>query len=320
MSFEEVRGQQEAAAFVRNAVKRNRLSHAYIFAGPAGCGRSLLAKNFAKALNCFAFDSEPCERCISCRKINSDTHPDVRWVQRSGESMQIKIQQMRHLECQIALKPFEGRYKVWIIKDAEYMTQEAANSFLKTLEEPPPYSLFILTVERPKDLLPTIMSRCQIIRLKPLDIEALTSILVNEHGYDRQDAEVVARYAEGKLGKALQFDRDAIEWKNSVIEELSDDECAQNYTGADRAELSQKLCVLIGWYRDALLYKTTADTGLLINRDRIEDVVDIASAHTTEALLRMFENVIRAKQQIESNVNPKLALSNMDRGVYRCTK
>ena len=278
MSFEDVKGQDQAVKFLKTAIGKQKLSHAYIFAGPHGCGRLLLARNFAKAVNCENVEFAPCDSCLACRKIDNNTHPDVKWIGKDERSRQIKIDEIRGLEREIVLKPYEGKYKVFIIVEAELMNIEAANSFLKTLEEPPKNSLLVLIVERPKGLPPTIVSRCQIVRLMPLATNELTS-------------------------------PDMIEWKNSVLEEFSSDECTQDYAAENRDELSRKLKVLAGWYRDLLVFKATQDEDFLVNTDRIADIKEIAASYRTDKLIRIFENVVSTKQRIEDNVNPKLALS-----------
>lgn len=280
MSFEDVKGQEQAVKSLKIAIRNGKLSHAYIFAGPPGCGRSLLARNFAKAVNCENTENAPCDSCLSCRKIDNGTHPDIKWIRKDEKSRQIKIEEIRQLEREIVLKPYEGKHKVFITVEAELMNIEAANSFLKTLEEPPKNSLLVLIVERPKDLPPTIVSRCQIVRLMPLAVNELTS-------------------------------PGLVEWKNSVLEEFSDDECADDYAAESRDELSKKLNVLAGWYRDLLVYKATQDEGLLINTDRITDIKETSASYRTNELIRIFENVVSTKQRIEDNVNPKLALSAM---------
>lgn len=311
MSFSEIKGQDKAIKFLKVAIKNNRLSHAYIFAGPQGSGRSLLARNFAKAVNCEDLENAPCDSCLSCKKIDKDIHPDVKWIRKDEKSRQIKIGQIRELESQIILKPYEGKYKVFIIVEAELMNIEAANSFLKTLEEPPQNSLLILIVERPKDLLPTIASRCQMVRVRPLEIDELKSILVNEYGISRERAEFLSRVSEGRPGKAISYEYDILEWKNSVLEEFSDDECVEDYAGADRDELSKKLNVLVSWYRDLLVYKAIQDESLLINVDRIDGIKEGAASYKIDELMRIFESIVNAKEGIENNVNPKLALSAM---------
>jgi DNA polymerase-3 subunit delta' len=310
MSYSNIKGQDQAIKFLQTAMRNGKLSHAYIFAGPSGCGQSLLARNFAKALNCGAnIDSAPCDNCISCNKIDKDIHPDIKWIKKDERSRQIKIEEIRGLESQIILKPYEGKYKVFILVEAELMNIEAANSFLKTLEEPPQNSILILIVERPKDLLPTIASRCQVIRLRPLEADTLKTILVNDHGISEKKAEFLSRVSEGRLDRAISYDRDILEWKNSALEELSDDECAEDYTAADRDELSKKLNILVSWYRDLLVFKATQNEGLLINIDRVDDIKEEAIFYDMDRLMRIFEGAVSAKENIESNVNPKLALS-----------
>ena len=273
MSFSDVKGQDQAVKFLKTAMRNGKLSHAYIFAGPQGGGRSLLARNFAKAVNCEDKESAPCDLCLACKKIDKDIHPDVKWIRKDEKSRQIKIREIRKLEREIILKPYEGKYKVFIIEEAELMNIEAANSFLKTLEEPPQNSLLILIAERPKDLPSTIASRCQVIRLRPPET------------YDMPD------------------------FKNDVLDEFSDDECIEDYAGGNRDELSKKLSILASWYRDLLVFKATQDESLLINIDRVALIKETAASYKRDKLMSVFESVISAKERIESNVNPKLALS-----------
>lgn len=311
MSFSDIKGQDSAVNLLKTAIKNKRLSHAYIFAGPKGCGRSLLARNFAKAVNCIDIENIPCDHCQSCKKIDKDIHPDVRWIRKDERSGQIKINQIRQLESQIVLKPYEARHKVFIVQEAEFMNIEASNSFLKTLEEPPGNSLLILIVERLKGLTPTITSRCQLIRLRPLETSELVSILINEHGIPKEKARFLSRVSEGRLGKAINYEYDTLDWKNSVLEEFSNEECTEDYAALDRNTLSKKLNILASWYRDLLVFKATRDETLLINADRTGDIKNKTKSYNINELMRMFENVLGAKERIRDNVNPKLALSAM---------
>lgn len=311
MSFGDIKGQDKTVSFLKAAIRDDKIAHAYIFAGPKGVGRSLLARNFAKAVNCIDIENAPCDVCQSCGKIDKETHPDVKWIKKDEKSGQIKIGQIRELENQIVLKPYEGRYKVFIIVEAELMNIEAANSFLKTLEEPPQNSLLILIVERPKDLLPTIASRCQIIRLRTLKNSELARILTNEYGMRPERAEFLARLSEGRLGRAIYYEDDVLDWKNNVIEELSGDERIEDYTAEDREELSKKLNILASWYRDLVVFKATEDESFVINIDRIDRIKEAVLSYKTDELMHMLDSVLDTKERIENNVNPKLALSAM---------
>jgi len=281
MSFKDIKGQEDAIRRLKSAIKNNRIAHAYIFAGPRDSGRSLLAKNFAKALNCADPGDPPCDTCASCKKIDKEIHPDVKSVAYNGKGGDITIEQIRELENYIVLKPYEGRYKVFIIEDAHLMNTAAANSFLKTLEEPPANSVLILITERPADLPPTIASRCQVIRARALN------------------AAVKAPDRDQVLDKF--FGHDWIEGLNS----------------ADRKNLAADLSILAGWYRDILIYKATDDNALIINSDRLDDIKKEGNFYKMSELLSTFDKILKTKEEIENNINPKLALSTME---LKCTK
>lgn len=283
MSFEDIKGHEAAVMRLKNAIKNNKIAHAYIFAGPRNSGRSLLAKNFAKALNCTNQEDFPCGTCVSCAKIDKGIHPDVKLLTYGGRGGDIIIEQIRGIENEIILKPYEGRYKVFIIEDAHLMNTAAANSFLKTLEEPPANSVVILITERPSDLPPTIASRCQIIRVKPLSTEELAKALTAEYGVNR----------------------------DKVLKRFSDDKFVESVNSGERESLIDGLSLLAGWYRDILVYKVTRDGRLVINFDRFEDIKREEKLSGMNELLTTLENVLKARNEIENNVNPKLALSVM---------
>lgn len=311
MSLEDIKGQERAVQYLRSALKNRRLPHAFLFVGPTGSGRRILAKTFAKAVNCLDRDDGPCGKCNSCRKIDEDIHPDVTWIAKDEKSNQVKIQSIRELEGGIALKPYEGRYKVYVVLDGECMNLEASNSFLKTLEEPPDHSIIIIIANSAHAMLPTVRSRCQVVRLKPLSRAALKTILTDEHHIPPEKADFISRYAEGKLGKALS-EKDAItDNKNRYLDEFLKGEEGDIYTKEDRSELSSKLNILASWYRDLLIYKTTNDAELLINVDRMDMIKKESNRHSANRLICMLESVIKTKDMLEANVNPKLAISAM---------
>jgi DNA polymerase-3 subunit delta' len=311
MPLENIKGQEKALQYLKSALKNRKLPHAFIFVGPKGSGRSILARLFAQAVNCQDEEHAPCGRCNSCSKVEKGIHPDVAWIRKDEKSNQIKIQSIRELERGIILRPYEGRYKVFIIPDSESMNPEASNSFLKTLEEPPGHSLIILIAPSANDLLPTIRSRCQIVRLSPLKRSVLKSVLVDEYHMPEKKADFISRYAEGKLGKALSYKDKFAEWKNAALDEFLNEEGAEIYTRENRGELSEKLSILASWYRDLLIYKTTGDTELLIHVDRLGEIERESGLYSTDAITNMLESVIKTKKMLEANVNPKLALSVM---------
>ncbi len=317
MSFKDIKGQEGSIRRLLCAIRNNKVAPSYIFAGPNGSGRFLLAINFAKALNCADAENFPCDVCTSCRKIDKESHPDVRVIKPEGKGGEITIPQIRSLEGEIILKPYEGRFKVFIIKDAHLLNNEAANSFLKTLEEPPPDSVMILITEQPGDLASTIVSRCRIIRVKPLGVANLTGILTAEYGIERRKAESLARMCQGALGTFKEAGEEILAHRDSVLDRFSDEEFIEDLSRDSRANLAIELSVLAAWYRDILVFKATKDEDLIINCDRLDDIKREENLHNTDDLLEAFGHILKAKDEIENNINPKIALSAMlAKGTY----
>lgn len=206
MRFADLLGQEKNVRLLKAALQRDRVAHAYLFAGPAGSGKKTLAWTFAAALNCEGrreeWDGEPCGDCRSCRKLLTGNHPDVQLVKPDGS--RLKVEQMRELRRDNARRPYEARHKVFIVDQAELLTDEAANSLLKTLEEPPGPAVFILLTAYPARLLPTIRSRCAALKLASLPESVLAEALVRE-GWAEEPARAAAALAGGSLGRAREI-------------------------------------------------------------------------------------------------------------------
>lgn len=205
MAFGEVIGQEVVKEALGRAVTVGRVCHAYLFVGPRGLGKSSVARNLAKAVNCRERGDgwEPCDVCPSCRQVDAGNHPDVRWVEPDGAS--IKIGQVRNLLRDAALKPFAGARRVFVISGADKLTAEAANSLLKVLEEPPTFALFVLTTAFPDAVLPTLVSRCQWVAFRPVGQEVLAAHLERELGLDPAGARLFATLSRGNPGLAREM-------------------------------------------------------------------------------------------------------------------
>ncbi len=201
LPFSEIKGQERAISFLKKALDSNRLAHAYLFVGPEGVGRETTALSFFGRLVCE--NKIFCESCLPCRKFKKGLHPDVEILTPQGKS--IKIEQIRALEAKLYFKPLEYEKRLILIPQAEAMTREAANALLKSLEEPPPYTLFVLLSQTTEALLPTIVSRCQIVRFKPLSFQVLKGLLEKRFEKLPEEAEGLAILAEGSLGRALRL-------------------------------------------------------------------------------------------------------------------
>jgi len=205
MSFATIIGHERAIGLLTGSVEQGRVAHAYLFAGPAGVGKGLVAREFAKALNCERGGAQPCDACVACRKIEHGTHPDVLWFRPSGAMRMIRVEQVAEFLQAASLRPFEGRCKVFILVDADRMNAPSQNKVLKTLEEPAPDTVIILTSAAPEALLPTIRSRCQRIAFHPIAREAIERFLVERHDAAPERAAVATALARGSLAAAIEF-------------------------------------------------------------------------------------------------------------------
>jgi len=200
MSRDLISCQEEVIEQLKRAVKNNELSHAYLFVGSEGMGKQATAKVFAGIMNCL---KGGCGDCPVCLKIQHDSHPDVFCIEPEGNFF--TLEQVRELQHDVRLKPFEAQTKVYILDDVDKMTAEAANSLLKTLEEPPPDVLFVLLTANLDGIIPTVVSRCQVVRFKPVSSSGLKSLLMSKHKVDESDAELFTRLSGGNLSKAIRL-------------------------------------------------------------------------------------------------------------------
>ncbi len=229
MGWSRIVGHEAVVERFHQALERGRLPHAYLFVGPDGIGKELVARELAKAVQCASGGAEACDHCPACQKVEHGNHPDVAFVRRreggaKGEHRaQVLIEQVREeIQDPIAYKPFEGRYKVFVVVDAAQMTEEAQNCLLKTLEEPPPHSLLILLASRLEPFVDTVVSRCQIVRFRPLTFGQVERILVEGYALEADRARVLARLGEGSPGRALRYGADgAYEAALWLLDELA---------------------------------------------------------------------------------------------------
>src|SRR6056297_3312851 len=203
MQFDSVVGQDRIKYYLTNSVKKDNLTHGYIFEGPKNIGKLEVAKVFAQLILCQNSEEKPCEICSSCKKANANSHPDIHILKLDENS--IKRKDIDELQDSIYIKPYESKKKVYIIDDSHKMTVQAANTFLKTLEEPPEDTIIImLTISRDL-LLDTIVSRCQNINFDMLGRKEVEKILVKKYNIKSDKAKLLAGYAKGNVYKALKI-------------------------------------------------------------------------------------------------------------------
>ncbi|MFH1350448.1 MAG: DNA polymerase III subunit delta' [Pseudomonadota bacterium] len=328
--FSEIIGQESPIRFLRGVMAKGKIPHAYLFTGPSGVGKTTTALAFARDLNCHSpIDGEGCGKCLPCRKIMNGNFPDLGFVEPQGQN--IKIQQMRDLTRALSFKPVGGRYRVSIIREAETMTDEAANSFLKTLEEPYPDNIFILNVREALDLLPTIVSRCQKISFRPIHTDAIADWLMEKKGLDQERARVLAKISEGSLGRAIRMcegdylekrqeylfrllNLSTLSWELSLEMALV---CAgeQKRRGTDSSQtgeigLLDLLSIWQTWYRDLILIKMGSPTELLINLDFSHKLKNVSKSYTIENLIKSFMVLDQAQRDLLRTRNLDLMMEN----------
>ena len=308
-------GHEWAVELLKRGLAMDHLSHAYLFVGPPQVGKTSLAFYLAYALNCLDPETKPCGSCGACRKIAKGLHPDVRVIDEPGSS--VKIDQIRELQREMSLSPFEGRWRVYILCNFQQATSEAANCLLKTLEEPPPKVALILTATQAEMLLPTIVSRCQVFNLRPLPISQVQQALQAHWGIGTRQANLLARLSEGRIGWAIEASNNDTLLRNRekyfvALEQALRQERTARMRLAQ--QLSQNPLALPdvfdswqSWWRDLLLAKS-GNVHALTNADREQTVLNEAQHYTLGEILFCLRAVQHAAQQVEQNVNPRLAL------------
>jgi DNA polymerase-3 subunit delta' len=290
------------------------MRHAYLLSGPARIGKTTLARAFAAALNCTGA-TPPCGECRACKLIAKGGYPDVTLIEPEGGSL--KIDQIRALQQMLALRPYEGRYRVAILRRFHEAVPNAQDALLKTLEEPAPNVVLILTAEAEDRLLPTILSRCQTLHLRPLSIQDVRAALERVCGAPPDAAQTLAQLSGGRIGWAIRACQDPAELQQR---EHALDSLETALTGSrrerfalvetlslEKAPLADLLDFWQGYWRDALLI-ASGSRAAITNYDRANGLRDLARLVGTDEVQRALEATRRALDLVRKNTNVRLAL------------
>lgn len=314
-SYSDVLGNTQIIKNLKAAVKNNRISHAYIFDAPEGMGKMLLARTFAKSILCESKNG--CGHCKSCLSFDSDNNPDVIYV--NSKKKTIGVDEIREqVNKNVELKPYLYDYKIFIIDNADTMTVQAQNAILKTLEEPPAYAVFILISNNISSFLTTILSRCVVFKLKPLNLAQIKSYLVEKEMVAPLEAEVFAEYSSGSLGSALKMSKseefkEIREKATAMLTSLRQRDLIGMFKAVGEIDKFKEnaqlfLDIFSMLYRDAIALKCFNNNKYIIEKDKINEIRKIASEDDLDKLIKRYEAVFDAKKQLKANSNFQMTM------------
>ncbi|MCD7825545.1 MAG: DNA polymerase III subunit delta' [Clostridiaceae bacterium] len=313
-NFKDIIGQEKIKSHLQEGIRQQKISHAYIVNGETGSGRRLLCSALTKTLLCEnrTEQGDACGICKSCIQVDSNNHPDVRFI--THEKAGISVDDIREqLVNDIAIKPYSSNHKIYIIPDANKMTEQAQNALLKTIEEPPEYAVILLITENAEKLLPTIQSRCVVLNTQPLDKNAIKQYLIKNLQMEPEQAEIAAGFCQGNVGKAIHFasSDDFYQMKEETLNilkninrlELSEIMTIIKGISQRKGRINEYLDLMILWYRDVLMFKVTKDANILLYRDELQEIAKQASTRNYEDIENIIKAIDKAKVRLDANVN-----------------
>lgn len=316
--FEEILGNEMVKDHFKKAIANHKISHAYILTGEAGMGRKSIANAFAMTLLCEKGGSEPCMTCHSCKQVMSGNHPDLIYVKHEKPGS-IGVDDVREqINDTIMIRPYSSYYKIYIVDEAEKMTVQAQNALLKTIEEPPSYAVIILITTNQEAFLPTILSRCVQMKLKPLKDFTIKSYLTQNLHIPEKDADICAAFARGNLGKAIHlassdefkelFQKVMVLVKNVGTMDISMLLDCIREIKEQNLDIGEVLDLMQFWYRDVLMFKVTKDMNLLIFKNEYKMINETGEKVDYAGLEAILAAIDTARTRLNANVNMELAM------------
>ena len=309
-------GHEWAVDMLKKHVVHGTTRHAYLFAGPPGLGRRTLALRFAQALNCQTPISAgiPCGECRNCKQIASMQHPDLTVIQADAEGGIMKVDQIRAARRTLTLKPYAANYRVALFLRFHEANDSASNALLKTLEEAPSYAVLILTTDNPEQLLPTIVSRCEVLRLRPLKVEEVQKAL-EDKGFETNQSKLIAHISGGRFGYARRLlESESLlaerEERLNDLQSLISASRVEKFSYADKLSkdkdsMRRVVLIWLSYWRDVMLRTAQAKTPL-VNIDRNVEIEDIAHSMDLSSARLVVNGLESTLEKMERNVNTKL--------------
>lgn len=318
--FKDVVGHKNIIQYIGNAVTSGTVSHAYILNGEKGSGKRLLANLFAMSLQCENRDKDgdACGHCRSCKQAAGNNQPDIIRVTHEKPTT-ISVDEIREqVNSDIAIKPYSSRYKIYIIPEADMMSVQAQNALLKTIEEPPEYAVIMLLTQNAEALLPTIRSRCVMLKLRNIKDQLIKKYLMEQMQIPDYKADICVAFAQGNMGKAIslatsehfnEIKEEAAQLLKN-IDDMQTDELMQAVKRCSeyKLDINDYLDVLAIWYRDVLIYKATKNVDRVVFSDQLKYIKYRASKSSYEGIENILDAIEKAKARLKANVNFELTM------------
>lgn len=316
--FTDIIGQEQLKEHLQNAISINKVSHAYIINGERSSGKEFIAKVFAMTLQCEQGGTQACGECHSCKQALSMNHPDIIYVSHDKPNT-IGVEDIRmQINNDIGIKPYSSPRKIYIMNEGEKMTVQAQNALLKTLEEPPEYAVILILTTNVDTLLPTILSRCVVLNMKPVPDQKVKNYLMEELEVPDYKANICVAFARGNVGKAKllatseEFDKvkeEAVTLVKNIHDmEINEIVKAIKKISEYKFDVTDYLDILSVWYRDVLLFKATKDANSLVFKDEIQSIRKAADRSAYEGIETIVKALQQAKRRLDANVNFDLTM------------
>lgn len=317
-AFRDIVGQKQIKTNLQNAIKMQKVSHAYIINGEKSSGKEFISRAFSQTLLCEKGGDEPCGECHSCIQAENRNHPDIRYITHEKPAS-ISVDDIRaQISSDVSIKPYSGAYKFYIVNEAEKMTVQAQNALLKTLEEPPAYVVIMLLTTNSGSFLQTIRSRCVEMDMKPVSNAELKEYLMTEVKVPDYKADVCVAFAQGNVGKAREMagsdDFTAVQSATlNLVKGVRDMELNEAVASIKamaeyKVDPGEFLDIIAIWYRDVLIFKATGESDQLVFRDELSTIRRVAQRSSYTGIEEVLEALRKARLRLDSNVNFELTM------------
>lgn len=315
-TFDKIKGNNLIINLMQSSIHNDSINHCYILDGESNIGKSLLAKTFAKTLLCTEKNVNPCLKCSSCLSFDNANNPDVIYVQ-NKDKKSIGADLIRdEINETILIRPFKYKYKIYLIENFNLLTIQAQNAFLKTLEEPPSYAIFLLMTTNYNELLQTILSRSVILKLTPINTSYVMSYL--EENYDISNINLIASVANGNIGNAINLIENSnfLEKRDKVMNiikaiitsDIVETTLLYEQFNDELDDLQSFLNIFSYYYRDILVYKSTKIIENIIQKDKLNDIIELEKKFTQKNLLNKLKYINNSIDKLKHNTNKQMTI------------